>query len=113
MAPTDKEFFKTLQLFYRQVSLTEEEISQLPTAAFSQLLEKEYVTRDFLGYLDGQHRSYSHYHITDAGKVYYVSHSKTEWFKQNWIALLGMVFAFISAIPVILQAIACILNRIM
>lgn len=32
------------------------------------------------------------------------------WWKNNWIALLGLIFAFIAAIPVIIQGIETILG---
>lgn len=33
-----------------------------------------------------------------------------EWWKNNWIAILGLIFAFIAAIPVMLQGIEAILG---
>ena len=35
------------------------------------------------------------------------------WWKDNWISLLGLVFSFIAALPVIIEAIASILQHIM
>lgn len=39
--------------------------------------------------------------------------SKKLWWKNNWINFLAMVFAFIAAIPVIIQGIEKILKYIM
>lgn len=36
----------------------------------------------------------------------------TKWWGDNWIAFLGLVFAFIAAIPVIIQAVEYILSNI-
>lgn len=36
--------------------------------------------------------------------------ARKEWWKNNWIAILGLIFAFIAAIPVIIQGIASILK---
>ena len=35
---------------------------------------------------------------------------QTEWWKNNWIAVLGLIFAFIAAIPVIAQGIETIIK---
>ena len=35
---------------------------------------------------------------------------RKEWWKNNWIALLSLLFAFIAAIPVILQGISAMLK---
>ena len=35
---------------------------------------------------------------------------RRDWWKNNWIALLSLIFAFIAAIPVIVQGIAAILK---
>lgn len=36
--------------------------------------------------------------------------ARKDWWKNNWIALLSLIFAFIAAIPVIVQGIAAILK---
>ena len=36
--------------------------------------------------------------------------SSRSWWKNNWISLLSLVFAFIAAIPVIIQGISAILQ---
>lgn len=108
-----KNAFKALKIFYKRISLTDTEIDQLPSESFNELKSTELITKDYLGYLDGYHAKYTNYHITDAGKAYFESHSKLEWLKQNWISLLAMLFAFISAIPVIWQGIVYILRCIM
>lgn len=36
--------------------------------------------------------------------------SRKKWWRDNWIALLAMIFALIAAIPVIIQGIAAILE---
>lgn len=38
---------------------------------------------------------------------------RKEWWKNNLIPLLGLLFAFISALPVILEAVEYILSKIM
>lgn len=38
---------------------------------------------------------------------------RKEWWKNNLIPLLGLLFAFISALPVILDAVEYILSKIM
>lgn len=108
-----KNSFKILKVFYKRISLTDDEIAQLPSEYFNELKSAEFITKDYLGYLDGYHAKYTNYHITDAGKAYFQSHNKTEWLKQNWISLLAMLFAFISALPVIWQGILYILRCIM
>lgn len=108
-----KSAFSTLKSFYKNVSITNEEFAKLPPEDISILENNEFIRRDFLGYLDGQHRSYTLYHITEAGKAYVQNHSPLEWIKQNWVSLLSMIFAFIAAIPVIWKGIAHILQYIM
>ena len=39
--------------------------------------------------------------------------SKIQWWKDNWIQILAMLFAFIAALPVICKGIASILRYIM
>jgi hypothetical protein len=102
---------KVLKLFYRKYSLSSEEISKIPDELLSSLEKSGYVVIDFLGYPDGRTAKYSDYHITDSGKAYVQSHSSLEWFKQNWIALFSLIFAFIGALPVIWHVIQCILMR--
>ena len=36
-----------------------------------------------------------------------------QWWANNWIAFLGLIFAFIAALPVIIEGIANILTHIM
>lgn len=36
--------------------------------------------------------------------------TRRKWWRDNWIALLAMIFALIAAIPVIIQGIATILE---
>ena len=36
--------------------------------------------------------------------------ARKDWWKNNWIALLSLIFAFIAAVPVIVQGIATILG---
>lgn len=36
--------------------------------------------------------------------------ARQKWFADNWIALLGLLFAFIAALPVIIQGIETILK---
>ena len=36
--------------------------------------------------------------------------ARHEWWKNNWIALLGLLFAIIAAMPVIIQGIETILK---
>ncbi len=108
-----KDALRTLKLFYKKVSLPDEEISKLSADSFAALEKAEFVTRDFLGYLDGYHAKYTNYHITDAGKAHYQNRSKSEWLRQNWISLLSLLFALIAALPVIIQGIDSILKYIM
>lgn len=35
---------------------------------------------------------------------------RAEWWKNNWIALLSLIFAFIAALPVIIQGISAMLK---
>lgn len=35
---------------------------------------------------------------------------RAQWWSRNWIALLGVFFAFVAALPVIVQGIATILE---
>ncbi len=107
-----KSAFKTLKAFYKNISMPKEDLGKLSPEDISILENNELIAKDFLGYLDGQHRSYTLYHITDAGKAYIQNHSPLEWLRQNWLSLLSMVFAFIAAIPVIWKGIVYILQHI-
>lgn len=106
-----KPAYKLLQEFNKK-SFSNEDLKHIDIVAFEHLKSNGYVTRDSLGYPDGFHAKYSDYHITEAGKGYLHEYSRTEWFKNNWIALLSLLFAFIAALPVIIQAIYYILKYI-
>lgn len=108
-----KDAYKILKLFDEKYSLSDEEIKNLPEDAFSTLEKSGYIKRDSLGYPDGYRAKYSDYHITDKGKAYVQSKSKSEWWSNNWIQLLSMIFALIAAIPVIKQGVEIILKCIM
>lgn len=107
-----KDTYKTLRLFYKRISLTDEEMAILPENVLADLKKYEFISREFVGYLDGQHAKFTNYHITEAGKIYFQSHSKIEWLKQNWLSFFSLIFAFIAAIPVIIQGISYILRSI-
>nr|DAD97323.1 MAG TPA: protein of unknown function DUF2513 [Myoviridae sp. ctzc413] len=92
-----KDSYKILKLFNKNYSLTDDEIKNLPDDAFSALIDSNYIKRDSLGYPNGYQAEYSDYHITDQGKAYVQSKSKSEWWSNNWIGIVGMIFAFISA----------------
>lgn len=108
-----KNAYNILKLFDEKYSLSNDEIKTLPEDAFSVLERDGYIKQDSLGYPDGYHAQYSDYHITDKGKAYIQSKSKAEWWVNNWIQLLSMIFALIAAIPVIKQGIEIILKYIM
>lgn len=105
--------YELLKIFYAKKALTNTELEKVDSNAFDMLLSKKYIENKFLEYKDNGYAQYSDYYITELGKAYIQSHSKLRWWKNNWISFLGMIFAFISALPVILQIIAYILKNIM
>lgn len=98
-----KEAYSILKLFNEKNSLSDDEIKSLPEDAFSALVKSSYIQRDSLGYPNGYRAEYSDYHITDKGKAYVQSKSKSEWWSNNWIGIVGMIFAFISALTGIIS----------
>lgn len=108
-----KETFRTLKFFYKHTCIPDEEISKFLPDHIDSLIKNGYIAKDFLGYPDGYNAKYSSYHITDSGKAYVQQYSKSEWFKQNWLQILSVVFAFIAALPVIFQGIGYICGHIM
>lgn len=107
-----KNAYKILKLFDEKYSLSNDEIKNLPEDAFSTLERDGYIKQDSLGYPDGYRAQYSDYHITDKGKSYVQSKSRSEWLANNWIQFLSMIFALIAAIPVIKQGLEIILKCI-
>lgn len=108
-----KDSYKVLKLFYKNNSLSCEDISDISDDIFNALLDCKYITRDFIGYSNDGRAEYSDYYITDSGKACIQNKSRTEWFKNNWISLFSLLFAFVAALPVIINAVEYILSKLM
>lgn len=107
-----KDAYRILKIFAKKYSLPDKELVPFPSAALDSLINLNYIKQDFLGYENNRFAKYSDYHITEEGIAYVQAHSHGKWFKDNWIALLSMIFSFIAASPVIAKALSSILQCI-